>query len=261
MRNRRAFTLVELLVVIGIIALLVALLLPALSKAKRQAQQVACLAHLRQVGAAFIGYAQDQRGWLPAPGAAWAPYPEDWVHWQPNRDAREGTLFRYLGDGEVLKCPAGVPERSRNLLFAGTEFPAYPYSYSVNVLMTGYPQHTLTAAPGIRWKGGPKFTQVLSPSQKVLVIEEDVTGIDDAACRVEGAPSPAPRATSLSLRHDKPAEYTQDPRNLSHYMSEPGRGNVVFADGHGEFFERRWMVAQHTHPNSTQINPPWTRRP
>ena len=258
MRNRRAFTLVELLVVSGIIAVLVALLLPALSKA----QQVACLAHLRQVGAAFIGYAQENRGGLPAPGAAWAQHPEDWVHWQSNRDPREGTLFRYLGDGEVLKCPAGVPQRSRNLLFGGTEYPVYPYSYSVNVLLTGYPPHPPgAAAPPPRWKGGPQFTQILSPSQKALVIEEDVTSIDDAACRLEGAPSPAMRATSLSLRHDKPVEYTEDPKNLFAYMSEPGRGNVVFADGHGEFFERRWMVTQHTHPIWKQINPPWTRRP
>ena len=67
-RNRpaRAFSLVELLVVVGIIAVLIALLLPALGKARRQAQQVACLSNLRQVGAALLAYAGEQRGWFPA---------------------------------------------------------------------------------------------------------------------------------------------------------------------------------------------------
>lgn len=73
MRIRRAFTLVELLVVIGIIAMLIAILLPALQSARRQARRTNCLSNLRQLGQVTIMYATENRGWYPyrGPGYAW----------------------------------------------------------------------------------------------------------------------------------------------------------------------------------------------
>ena len=65
MNRKRAFTLIELLVVIAIIALLVSILMPALSKAKELAKQTICLMNMKTIGLAFVQYENDSNGFMP----------------------------------------------------------------------------------------------------------------------------------------------------------------------------------------------------
>ncbi len=117
--KRAAFTLVELLVVIGIIAVLIGILMPSLVKSRAAANRAVCLSNIRQLGTAILMYCNDNDGWFPtsagaADGVGYIPYPDDWIHWQANRKLDESAIARYVGRGQTLKsllwCPADTVE-------------------------------------------------------------------------------------------------------------------------------------------------------
>lgn len=107
-RCRGAFSLVELLVVIGIIALLVGILLPTISSARRAAQQTRCIATLRALGQAFQLFAGDHVGHLPLGGGIAADDP--WAHPEGLNDSRQRKYAYISNDGNGMNIvPNAIP--------------------------------------------------------------------------------------------------------------------------------------------------------
>jgi prepilin-type N-terminal cleavage/methylation domain-containing protein/prepilin-type processing-associated H-X9-DG protein len=155
---RRAFTLIELLVVVAIIALLLAILLPSLAKAKRQAREVVCRSNLRQLGIGFLTYANDSNGCLPGSDEdsipdpsgphgfrifSWLgthPWSGPWGHGggDPDHTPQQGTLFKYVGQSTaVYKCPE---DKLDPTISNGSETRTKVlYSYTAPHMLTGAP--------------------------------------------------------------------------------------------------------------------------
>jgi prepilin-type N-terminal cleavage/methylation domain-containing protein/prepilin-type processing-associated H-X9-DG protein len=242
--GRRGFTLVELLVVIGIIALLIAILLPALSRARESANRVACMSNLKQLATGMLMYLHDSRGKFPRPATATA-IGEDWIYWQSGRDLNDGRLVPYLGGSfipKLFRCPS---DNNIDQHFAG-----YKFSYTVNETMC-------TSAGGVGTSGQPGFhggstdspanptnprtpytlnvTMIRHPSEKIMIIDEASTTVDDGCWAPQNYdPTAATPKNVLSIRHDKGAESSTNPNS--------GHGNVAFADGHADFIERKLAV-------------------
>ncbi len=116
----RAFTLVELLVVIGIIAVLIGVLLPALSKAREQAKTVQCASRLRNLGQAVLMYANENKGKFPQTYA-----PTLWL-WDVSAADRD-SLVKKGGQRTTLYCPF-FPEQDSDDLWNFNTTPGSAYA-------------------------------------------------------------------------------------------------------------------------------------
>lgn len=220
----KGFTLVELLVVIGIIALLISILLPSLNKARMAAKEVACMSNLRQLGLSFHMYAMNNHGTLPEafyynnPGG----WNEGWAH----------RLFPLLKSVKVFTCPTDPEEIWSSQL--GDFLMGYGMNYSI--LGSGLPSPH--ASPG---RVSMKLTQIKSSTELILA--------GDSA----RPPGGDPVYTSV-IQWDYP---------LGSYLSMRHRGgmNVLLADGHVEWHDtgkylwyfnnldnrHRWMACNENH--------------
>ena len=110
---KRAFTLIELLVVISIIALLAGMLLPALAKAREQAEKIDCVSHLKSFGQAVVLYSTDNKNRVLTGGST-----TPWIGIDSSDNnaykLSNGTLWTYLREEKVYVCPASTSTDDHN---------------------------------------------------------------------------------------------------------------------------------------------------
>lgn len=207
----RAFTLVELLVVIGIVAALVAILLPALGSAREQARSTQCLSNLRQLAVALQDYVANNRGICPPSQWGGRSWDLDLVNDVPT----PGWLWQGRANVAVQQCPS----------FDGRGFgnrdPFTGYNYNTSYLGKGQGE-VPTASPA-------KLARVRRPSETAAFGDGGVPGSAALANKFMRAPD----AADLDQDGDRLFSPPFRANGTQAYRHARGRAtNVAYADGH-----------------------------
>ena len=231
-----AFTLIELLVVIAIIAILAAMLLPALAKAKGKAQATACLSNTKQLMLGWVLFTGDNEEQMPK---SLFPNKVGWGNLADNIDSAllidtsKSEMASYIRSAGVYKCPADNVPSANGQRVVSLSVNAFLAGVSVTVEnQTPGRDYSTTPLSGTVGMGYSKVTQLTKPgpSDTFVTLDEHPGSIDDSLFHSVGGGS-----YLNPIFRNLPASY--------HYG---GGANFSFVDGHSEI--KKWKDTETKKP-------------
>lgn len=251
----RAFTLIELLVVIAIIAILAAMLLPALAKAKEKALRIYCIGSLKQFAVAWTMYSGDNGGLLVSAYPTYGGFTNTWCGGNAETGGlpstyvyggadptgiQTGLLWPYTKSLKLYHCPADnrladnpgvVPAYRGKPILRSISMNSYMGAQSFGVT----PAWVVTSPSGAMNTSAPvyrKESEIKKPSQTWVVLDEDQASINDAM-------------------------FIVDMGGAARFLDLPSRNHgfgygINFADGHAEIFQLRDAASKNWNVNDAR---------